>query len=287
MCCCFCPKTPSKKQRLLNKAASANEENDLSSSTELENVPVDNTEANVHTTSSASDGTVSLFSEEFYTQTERAAINFTKSKIIEIINDEFDDSKASSYKQFYNQNGLHLSFSSSGSALNNAIQMVRMSYTIPKSVFPPSTTISRIADAMNSESHRLQWDTSLKEYKILSKHETFYVVYTRMSKPMAFVSERDLLEKKTEFYHGGSFYSSCSSFINDSVKGEVEDVQRIVNYFSGFKISEDSANFYFSSLNQIDYKMSLPQSLLNGVLPTSLTKWYTSLSKYLHSKYTA
>ena len=263
VCCCFCPKTPSKKQRLLNKAASANEDN--SSSTELEDV--------------------NKFSEEFYTQTERIIINFTKSKIIEIINNEFADNKASSYKQFYNQNGLHLSSNSNGSDLNNTIQMVKMTYTIPKQTFPPNTTISQIADAMTNENHRLHWDTTLKEYKILSKHNTFYILYTRMSKPMAIVSERDLLEKKTEFYHDGTYYSFCSSLINNNIKCEVDDVQRIVNYLSGFKISEDTNNFYFNSLNQIDYKMSLPQSLLNVALPNSLIRWYASLTEYLHSQY--
>jgi hypothetical protein len=284
LCCCFCPKPPSKKQRLLNKAASANEDN--SSSTELEDVIINNNTNTNTTTTTTNNDTVSLFSEEYYTETERKIINFTKSKIIEIINNEFNNpSKLSSYKQFYNQNGLNLSCNTNGSDLNTTIQMVKMSYTIPKQTFPPNITIPQIADAMNNEAHRLQWDTSLKEYKILSKHNTFYIIYTRMSKPMAFVSERDLLEKKTEFYHEGAFYSFCSSFINNTIKSDVDDVQRIVNYFSGFKISEDTNNFYFNSLNQIDYKMSLPQSILNVALPTSLIKWYTSLNKYLHSKY--
>ena len=285
VCCCFCPKPPSKKQRLLNKASSANEE-DNSSSTELEDVIINNNNNTNTNTTTTNNDTVSLFSEEYYTQTERTVITFTKSKIIEIINNEFNNpTKVSSYKQFYNQNGLNLSSNANGSDLNSTIQMVKMSYTLPKQTFPPHITIPQIADAMNNEAHRLKWDTSLKEYKILSKHNTFYIIYTRMCKPMAFVSERDLLEKKTEFYHEGAFYSFCSSFINNTIKSDVDNVQRIVNYFSGFKISEDTNNFYFSSLNQIDYKMSLPQSILNVALPTSLIKWYTSLNKYLHSIY--
>ena len=48
------------------------------------------------------------------------------------------------------------------------------------------------------------------------------------------------------------------------------------------KISEDKDKFYFRTLNQIDYKMKTPMSLLSVTLPMKLKEWYKNLTNIIN-----
>ena len=54
---------------------------------------------------------------------------------------------------------------------------------------------------------------------------------------------------------------------------------RILNYISVYIIEEDEENFYFKSLNQLDYKMNIPNTLMNITLPMKIINWYKKLEK--------
>lgn len=58
---------------------------------------------------------------------------------------------------------------------------------------------------------------------------------------------------------------------------EIEGVVRIINYISLYNVMEDDNNFIFRSLNQVDYKMPTPVSLMSITLSSNLTKWYKNL----------
>ena len=102
-----------------------------------------------------------------------------------------------------------------------------------------------------------------------------------MNKPVFFISERDLIEKKFDFESSGSSYTFSSS-IKDELYKKIDNVERITNFFSSMKISEDKDKFYFRTLNQIDYKMKTPMSLLGVTLPMKLKEWYKNLTNIIN-----
>ena len=100
-----------------------------------------------------------------------------------------------------------------------------------------------------------------------------------MNKPIIIISERDYVEKKYEFYYNNNYYSYSSSIddYSDEKYKEIENVVRIINYLSLYNIMEDKNNFIFRSLNQVDYKMPTPTSLMSLTLSNNLIKWYKNL----------
>ena len=138
-----------------------------------------------------------------------------------------------------------------------------------------------LADYMNDPVKRIKWDTSMKKVEIVEKKEKGYLLHSWMNKPVFFISERDLIEKKIDFESAGSEYSFSSS-IKDELYEKIENVERITNYFSSMKMSEDKDKFYFRTLNQIDYKMKTPMSLLGVTLPMKLKEWYKNLTKIIN-----
>ena len=58
------------------------------------------------------------------------------------------------------------------------------------------------------------------------------------------------------------------------------DAIRIISYCNLVKITQDEHFFYYTSLNQNDYKMTIPQFLINFTLPLSTQNWYNNLQKF-------
>ena len=154
-----------------------------------------------------------------------------------------------------------------------------MKYIIPKKDVKEGTTIKDIISCIRTPEKRIIWDKAVKKYEILKKCDGFNIIHTWMNKPIIIISERDYIEKKYEFYNDGNYYSYSSS-INDNIDDkykEIEGVVRIINYISLYNLMEDDNNFIFRSLNQVDYKMPTPVSLMSITLSSNLTKWYKNL----------
>ena len=82
------------------------------------------------------------------------------------------------------------------------------------------------------------------------------------------------------FFYNNGFYYSYSSSIDDNIDDnykEIDNVVRIINYLSIYNLMEDDNNFIFRSLNQVDYKMPTPASLMSITLSSNLIKWYKNL----------
>ena len=131
---------------------------------------------------------------------------------------------------------------------------------------------------------RLKWDKLLKNLEILDgKNESNYVLNSLAKSPTFLMSERDCIEKKFIFKNkeGNNIYAICSS-VPENLFQMKKDVVRINNYINYYKIVDEGDYLGFYSLNQTDFKMPIPQFLINVTLPTTTKSWQTSFEKYLN-----
>ena len=153
-----------------------------------------------------------------------------------------------------------------------------MYYKIEKSVFnKKDIDIKTIDKYMNEPEKRLKWDKSIREYKIIERqNEEVYLLYYICKSPMIFVSERDVIDKRYDFYSDGIYYDFSSS-VKDDLKPIDEEIVRMTDYCSLCKIYEEKDNFNIISLTQIDTKYKMPDALLSVQLPLKYKEWYDSL----------
>lgn len=264
LCCCLYSKKNKKKEKLLEgeELSDAEFSDDLSESS---------------TSSGEILNTAMVFPSKVYRKDEKEiSLNLSKEKIVEITNKEF--LICNNYKIFYKKDGLILS-SKESSLLTNKFPLIKMEYKISKNEFKKNINKEDIINTLKDIKNRKKWDENIKEIKIIEEYENSYLIHTSYNKPIFFISERDILEKKVEFYFNNNYYSYCSSVsheLNEKYK-ENKNVVRIFNYISVYKIEEDENYFYFKSLNQIDYKMNVPNNLMNITLPIKIINWYKKL----------
>ena len=231
------------------------------------------------TTSSGLSNSAMIFPSKTYRKDENdVGLNLTKEKILDIINYEFLESE--DYKIFYNKEHLILS-SKDSSFLTKNFPLIKMEYKIPKKEFDKDIGIEDIVNTLKDFKNRILWDENIKEMEIMEEFDNSFITHTSYNKPIFFISERDIIEKKVDFYFNNKYYSYSSSVsdeLNEKYK-ENEDVMRILNYISVYIIEEDEENFYFKSLNQLDYKMNIPNTLMNITLPMKIINWYKKLEK--------
>ena len=91
-----------------------------------------------------------------------------------------------------------------------------------------------------------------------------------------FMSEREVVEKRYDFYENDIYYDFSSSVKEDYIPID-ENIVRITDYCSLFKMYEENDNFYFVSITQLDTKYKLPNVMLSYQLPINYKKWYDSL----------
>ena len=62
-----------------------------------------------------------------------------------------------------------------------------------------------------------------------------------------------------------------------------ESVVRFIDFLNLFKVSDEGDYIYLSSLNQVDFKMPIPQMLINITLPSTSKSWYSNIKKFTNS----
>ena len=62
-----------------------------------------------------------------------------------------------------------------------------------------------------------------------------------------------------------------------------ENVVRFIDFLNLFKVSDDGDYIYFTSLNQVDFKMPIPQMLINLTLPSTSKSWFNNIIKFTNS----
>ena len=208
---------------------------------------------------------------------------FTKEKIISFIEGEINDKR--NYKSLVNKNGFDIYIRESGSIFSSNFPMIKMFYTIPKTSFTrDDVTVKLIDDYMNIPEKRLKWDNSIRDYKIVEKYnEEVYLLHYICKSPMLFVSERDVVDKRYDFYENGIYYDFSSSTKNDLVPID-EDIVRIDDHCSVCKIFEENDGFNIISITQVDTKFNVPSSMLSVQLPIKYKDWYDSMVKEMNNE---
>ena len=95
----------------------------------------------------------------------------------------------------------------------------------------------------------------MKSTEIIEKGETYTIGRNILKSPIFFVSERDAIEKRIEFFKKNSFHSLTSS-VNDSIFPPVENIVRCYTWINSFNLFEEEDNFIFESFNQYDLKVN-------------------------------
>ena len=228
-----------------------------------------------------------IFPKKYLNNTEsNPAFNFefTKEKIISYIEDEVKLNNG--YVNLVNKNGFDIYIRESGSIFNTEFPMIKMYYKIPKSMFiKKDINVKIIAQYMNEPEKRLKWDKSIREYKIIERQNSeVYLLYYICKSPMIFVSERDIIDKRYDFYVNDIYYDFSSS-VNDSFVPIEEDIVRMTDHCSVCKIYEKDNNFNIISITQVDSQYSIPNAMLTVQLPIKYKEWYDALISAINEEY--
>ena len=228
-----------------------------------------------------------VFDKKWYSDLEKDKIIYSKRSIIAFIRSCFDE-KNTEFIQLYNKDPLIIAINSNGTFLSNEFQVVRSIYTINKSIYPPKTSIRMIAKYLNFVKERSSWDTQLKSYKIIEGSEdgseVKCVVQNWLKSPMFLVSERDIIDKRYEFFYEGKFYS-CESSVNDDYYPLEENVTRINDIISIEELYEENDNVVLKAITQMNTKVSLPQTIVNATLANKLLDFYKALADAMNNDF--
>ena len=206
---------------------------------------------------------------------------FTEQTICDLIEKEL--SNETDYEQFYCQNNLTVAVKASGSVFSKEFPLVRMKYALPKAEFTEGVDIKLLDFYMNDPATRKKWDKGLNEYKKIKGDNKMYLVYSLTTKPMMFVSERDIIEKRYDFYIGDVYYDFSSSVSDDFYPPNNSSYVRATNIFCGYKMYERDDSFVFESLSQSDVKMSVPLAVYKTTMPAKYKSWYDKLKEIVNT----
>lgn len=219
LCTCFKPKKHS-HEPLITRTSNLKQRISKSRNVSVLNIPVEELKTNdsIDINLSSSINPISnyfLFSREQYREDEFSIIQYTKENIVSFIDKEF--LSTTDYKEFFNKDKMVISMKEKTLLFTDKFPMIKMSYCIPRSLFAfPSLTIDQLISYINDRDKRLKWDKSLKEYQVIEhgQNNTF-VLHSWLNSPILFISERDFVEKKINFFHDTQFYSFYSSVDDD------------------------------------------------------------------------
>ena len=227
-----------------------------------------------------------VFDKKWYSDLEKDKIIYSKRSIIAMENKVFDE-KNEEYKEIYNKPPLFIAIKA-GSFIIDQFQVTKNTYIINKNVFPKNTSIKMIAKYMLNTKERNSWDPQFKLYKVIEGSEegkeVKCILHNWMKSPMFLVSERDIVEKRFDFFYEGKFYSYESSVNDDYIPLE-ENVTRINDIICVQSISEENDNIIFRALTQMDAKVSLPQAIINTTLSGKLSDFYKGIINGINKDY--
>ena len=206
-------------------------------------------------------------------------IIFTKGNLIELFDKYW---KIDKYKKIWDKDNLIIEINSEGTDINNKFNLIKVTYKQKKAEFNENCDIQTIIDFLYFPSLRLKWDKILKNFELIEGNiESNYIIRSLAKAPTFLMSERESLEKKFIFKNkeGNSIYIISSSIPDDLFETK-KDVVRIFNYINYYKIIDEGDYIGFYSLNQTDFKMPIPQFLINVTLPTTTKNWQISLEQF-------
>ena len=206
-------------------------------------------------------------------------IKFTKNGLIDLFNKFW---ALNNYKKVWDKENLIIDIRSEGTEINNECNLIKISFKQLKTDFKENCDIEILVDFMYNPNIRIKWDKILKSLDILEGEcKRNYIISTWAKSPVFFMSERESLEKRFIYKSPdeNAIYIMSSS-IPDDLFPLKKDVVRITNYCNYYKIKDEGDYIGFYSINQTDFKMPIPQFLINVTLPTTTKNWQFDLSKF-------
>ena len=204
---------------------------------------------------------------------------FTKKNLTELFNKYWVFDK---FKKVWDKDNLIIEIRAEGTDINNEFSLIKISYKQLKSEFKDNSDLQTIVNFIYEQKLRILWDKVLKNIEILEGDQTKnFIVSTWAKSPVFFVSERESLEKRFIYENPeeNAFYIMSSS-IPDELFPSKKDVVRITNFCNYYKIVDEGDYIGFYSLNQTDFKMAIPQFLINVTLPNTTKNWQADLEKF-------
>jgi hypothetical protein len=228
-----------------------------------------------------------VFNKNWYSDIEKDKIMYSKRSIIALIKKEYSPNNKD-FKIIYDQSPLMISIKSNGSFITDQYQLTKIVYTSQKSEYPENTSLRMIAKYMLNANERNKWDKSIKSYKIIEGSEEGKeikcIIHNWMKSPLFLVSERDIVEKRYDFFHEGILYSVESS-VNDNYIPLNEDVTRINDIIFIQFLYEKDDEIIYNALTQINAKVSLPQAMINMTLSSKLLTFYKGVIEAINKDY--
>ena len=265
--------------KLIDNQKEAEQYSTITSSQQIENTNFNEKKEIEMSTALPLEEENSIFPQKYMNLTETSPdfkSIFTKEKMIKFIEDLINDK--TSFTPLINKNGFDIYIKESGSIFSSQFPMIKMYYKIPKSSFTrQNVTVKLIDEYMNDPEKRLKFDNTIRAYKIIERVNTeVYLLHYICKSPMIFVSERDVVDKRYDFYDGEVYYDFSSSTKDDLIPLD-ENIVRITDHCSVCKIFEDNDGFNIISITQVDTKFNLPPTVMNTQLPTRYKEWYDAL----------
>ena len=206
-------------------------------------------------------------------------IIFTKSNLIEIFDKLWNLDK---YKKIWDKDNLNIEIRSEGTDINNQFHLIKVTYRQIKSSLKENADIQTLIDFLYLPALRTKWDKILKNLELIDGNiGANYVISSIAKSPVFLMSERESIEKRFIFKNneGNAIYVMSSS-VPDNLFPDKKDIIKITNFINYYKLVEEGDYIGFYSLNQTDFKMSIPQFLINVTLPTTTKNWQLELEKF-------
>ena len=228
-----------------------------------------------------------VFDKKWYSDIEKNKIIYSKRSIIALINQAFDN-KNQEFKEIYNKPPLVISIKSIGSFITDQCQVLKNIFTINKSSFPKNTSLKMISKYILNVKERNSWDTQFKLYEVIEGKEegkeVKCIIHNWVKSPIFFVSERDIVDKRYDFFHNKRFYSFESSVNDDYIPLE-ENVIRINDIIYINEIYEENENIVFRTISQMNTKVSLPQAIINTTISGKILDFYNGVINAINNDF--
>ena len=210
---------------------------------------------------------------------EKGVLTFTKNGFLKLFEELW---ALDNYKSVYDKDDLLIEVRYEGTPMNYKFYLIRMVYKINKSDLKYNNDVDSIMDYCYDLKLRLMWDDSLKLYEKYEGNDNSFIICSWGKSPVFFVSERETIEKRFRFKKGNSTYVMSTSIPLDLYEPK-EGVVRFIDFLNLFKVTDEGDYILFTSLNQVDFKMSIPQMLINMTLPSTSKTWYNNIKKFCNS----
>lgn len=207
---------------------------------------------------------------------EKNVITFTHNGFLDLLNSLWN---LDSYKSVYDKDDLSILLRYEGTPMNSKFYLIKIIYKIKKSELKYNKDTDSIMDYCYDVKLRMLWDDALRAYERYEGTDSAFIICTWAKSPVFFVSERETIEKRFRFKKDNDVYIMSTSIPLD-IYEEKDNVVRFIDFLNLIKVSDEGDYISICSLNQVDFKMPIPQMLINITLPSTSRSWYDNIKKF-------